>query len=172
MVQQPVGKSKKHLWLWIAVVVAVLLLAFGAGAGLRWWKENHKPPTPRAVVDTSQNLAIGGDLQKAQSQIDESLNRDDLTNDERYLLEYQKGTNYQNNGKHKEALESFNRAVTFKETQSLYTSMGEAAQALKQNKQAIEYFKKAITLIPSSNPVAAEDKASLEQHITSLEQQP
>lgn len=165
MVQQPVGKNKK---LWIIIIPAVLLLAFGAGMGLRWWKEHNKPPTPRAIVNSSQNQAIGGDLQAAQSQIDSSLGRSDLTTDDKYLLYYQKGTNYQNNGKHQEALDNFKQAAGFKETQSLYISMGEVAQALDQKEQAISYFKKAITLIPPTNPVAEEDKASLEQRITSL----
>ncbi len=162
------GSKKKRTTLFIVIGAAVIVLAGLLGAGLAIWK--HGQATPSQVVNTSQNQAIGGDLGKAQADIDKALKRPGLSKDDKYMLYYQKGVNYQNHNQNQLALDVFKQAATFKQTQSLYTSMGDVAKALGDKQQAIAYYTKAIEYIPTKgNPVANEDKQVLQDMIANLQ---
>jgi tetratricopeptide (TPR) repeat protein len=170
------GKRKLHVWRFLRpllLTVAVIVVAGAAGAGLKWWEDRANPPTPQAVALYSQDKALQGDLEASQSEIDKTLQRDNLSNEDKYMLYYQKGTNFQNEGKNKEALDNFKEAVKYKQTYSLYNSMGTVAETLGDSAAAIDYYQKAIPLVgaPPENMTAAEDKKTLEIKIEQLKGQ-
>jgi tetratricopeptide (TPR) repeat protein len=170
------GRRKRSLLkpvLWALGVLLLVAAAASGGALLKKWQNTSKPVPPQQIALSAQDAALDGDLNGAQAQIDQALTRTDLSDENRYDLNYQKGTNFQNEGKNKEALESFKQAATYKQTYSLYNSMAAVAEAMGDLPGAIEYLKKAIPLVgaPPENMSAVEDKKSLEIKIEQLEGQ-
>jgi tetratricopeptide (TPR) repeat protein len=167
------GKRRGPIWkplLKLLIIVAVIGAAAAGGMALKSWQNRTKPVPPQQVALVAQDKALSGDLNAAQTEIDKTLQRTNLTNEDKYALYYQKGTNFQNEGKNQEALENFKQAATFKQTYSLYHSMGTVAEALGDVAAAIEYYEKAIPLVgaPPENMSATEDKKTLEIKIEQL----
>lgn len=170
------GRRKRSLLkpaLWTIGFLVVVAGAALGGALLKKWQNTSKPVPAGQVAVNAQDAALNGDLNAAQSQIDQALERTDLSNADKYMLFYQKGTNFQNEGKNREALENFKKAEAFKQTYSLYNSMGTVAEALGEISAAIDYYQKAIPLVgaPPENMSAAEDKKTLEIKIEQLRKQ-
>lgn len=170
------GRRKRSLLkpvLWTLGFVALVAGAAFGGAALKRWQNTTKPVPPGQVAISAQDSALSGDLSGAQAQIDQALQRTDLSNADKYMLHYQRGTNFQNEGKNKEALEDFKKAEAFDQTYSLYNSMGTVAEALGETEAAIGYYEKAIPLVgaPPENMSAAEDKKTLEIKIEQLRKQ-
>lgn len=169
-------KQRKLPWRWIIISLVVLVLATGVGVGVRWLQthNSHKKNTLTTAqqVVSSDNLAQSGDYSAAQQQIADALKQPNLSDGDKYNLYFQQGANYENQGKNQEALDSYKQAADNKQTQDIYESMGRMAGKLGDTQAAINYYKKAIQLIPSSDPVAAGDKASLERDIMDLGGQP
>ncbi|HSX35883.1 MAG TPA: hypothetical protein VLH84_03030 [Patescibacteria group bacterium] len=156
----------------VLTVVGVIVVALLLGAGVRYWQTRSQGSVPvdrtDAAVLKSQTLSMAGDFTGAQAVVTDALKQKGLSTDQKYQLYYCQGNNYQNHGNVQQALESFKKAATYKQTQSLYESMASLAQSLGDNQSAIVYYKKAITLIPSNKPTAAEDKATDQQIIQAL----
>jgi tetratricopeptide (TPR) repeat protein len=169
---EQVGKKHKKA-LTIIGVVLPLALAGGAGALLKFWQEETKVVPPKQVVGVSQDKAISGDFEGGQAEIDKALEREDLTAGDKYDLYYQKGTNFQNEGKNKEAMDNFKEALKYKKTYSLYHSMGMVAEATQDIQGAIDYYKAALPLVgaPPENPMADDDKIYLQGKIDALSEQ-
>lgn len=170
------GKRKRSLLkpaLWTLGLIVLVAGAAFAGAGLKKWQNSTTPAPPRQVALISQDKALSGDLAAAQADIDKTLARTDLTSADKYTLYYQKGTNFQNDGKNQEALDNFKQAETFQKTYSLYNSMATVAEALGQVQAAIDYYEKAIPLVgaPPENMTAAEDVKTLNIKIEQLRKQ-
>ena len=170
------GRRKRSIMkpvLWTVGFLVVVAAAATGGALLKKWQNATKPAPPQQVALKAQDAALSGDLTTAQGQIDQALKRQNLSNEDKYLLYYQKGTNFQNQGKHTEAMASFQQALNYKQTFSLYHSMALVAEAEGDIAGAIDYLKKAIPLIgaPPENPVADDDKKAFEEKIKALEAQ-
>jgi tetratricopeptide (TPR) repeat protein len=162
------SKAKKAL----AIFGVVLLLAgvIGLGMLLRTWQNQNAPPPTSVVIGESQNKTLTGDFEGGQAEIDKALQRQDLSDEDKYMLYYQKGTNYQNTSKFKEAMEQFKIAEGYKKTYSLYHSMGMVAEELGDIAGAVAYYEKGMPLIvpPPKNPVAEDDKKYLQLKIDEL----
>jgi tetratricopeptide (TPR) repeat protein len=181
-------KSKVPRLRWLAIGVAIIVLAASIGAGTRWLQTHnqHKkqqgtatstPVTPAQTVASksaseSEKKALDGNYDAAQQQIITALKQPNLSNDDKYTLYYQQGANYENYGNNQAALDSYKQAAQNKQTQEIYESMAEVAVKLGDKSAAITYYKKEIQLIPTNNPVAKSDKASIEKSITDLGGQP
>lgn len=171
--KQGAGRKKKVLT--VLAVVLVVVVAAGGGVALRWWQDRDEVTGPKdlpAAIDTSQNLASSGDFEGAHEEIDKALSNPKLSAKEKYELYLQQGTTYYNEGKYQQALDSYKKAAAAQETQGLYEVMANTAQQLGDNQSAIAYLKKAIALIPESNPVGGADKESYEIKIRELGGQP
>lgn len=158
------GRGKKILA--IVGVLAVLGGALAAGVTLKWWQNKTTPPPTNVVIGESQNKALTGDFEGGQAEIEKALQRQDLSDEDKYMLNYQKGTNFQNAGKYQEALDNFKIAEGIKQTYSLYHSMGMVAEELGDIAGAIAYYEKGLPLI--KGPVAEDDKAYLQMKIDEL----
>jgi hypothetical protein len=162
------GKSKKVLA--VLGIVALLAGVVGLGVVIRTWQNKTTPPPTQVVIGESQNKALTGDFEGGQAEIDKALQRQGLSDEDKYMLNYQKGTNFQNAGKFKEAMDQFKIAEGFKKTYSLYHSMGMVAEELGDIAGAVAYYEKGMPLIvpPPKNPVAEDDKKYLQLKIDEL----
>lgn len=170
----------KRIVLWGIAGAVLLVAAISAGIALRMARSNTDDGARQAATKQlqaqagkAQDLALGGDYDAAHKQIDEALQQQGLSTDDKYALYYQQGVTYSNESKFQQAVGSFKQAEAIKTTQNLAESIATAYVQMGDNTQAIAYYKKAISLIPSSgNPVASDDKAVLEQKIRDLGGQP
>ena len=160
------GKRKKI----VTIVVVVLLLVLAAGIGVLVQLLQHKSGSntsnsqtgnskaaltqdtlPQSVKD-AQNSALKGDINQSNKQIASSLATTD-NNDEKFDLYLQQGINYENQSKWDDALNSYKQAEAIKQTYSLYKSMGRVAEAKGDKASALSYYKKALPLVPTNDPL-------------------
>ncbi len=155
----------------------VAVLAVGTGAGVRWWqqqKDYEEAAKPEAISKQAldaQDLALTGNYDKAHQALSEALENPRLSNNERYELLLQQGLTYESQKKYSEALASFKQAESAKQTMVLAESIARVAKETGDNKLAIEYYKKAIPLIPSDEPRRESIKRNYEDWISRLEAQ-
>lgn len=179
-VMETAGASRKKKILTAVVAVLIVIAAGGAGLGLRWWQDrddNSKDQAPQtrsgisSEIDAIQDLRAQGDLEGADKLINDSLKDSNISNDEKYLLYIQQGNNLLNGGDMQGALTSYQNAEAIKTTFEVTSLLGNTYRDAGNKEKAIEYYKKAIPLVPES-PLQAAEKESLEQKITSLGGQP
>lgn len=171
----PKIKVSKKFVVTLIVILLVALTALGAGVLLRWWQDSNQPISPKALpegIEVAQNLASSGDFNAAHEEINKRLGNNNLSDQEKYELYFQQGSTYFNDTKYKEALDSYKQAAAIKETQPAYELMAETCILLDDKAAAINYFKKAIEFIPTTNPVGAGDRLAYETKIRELGGQP
>jgi hypothetical protein len=125
-------------------------------------------------IDDIQNLRTT-DPNEANKKIEDALNDSNASNDTKYMLYLQKGyantkTDTESGATDGGGLEFFVKAATFKETQEVYTLIGEANYAQGKKADAKKAYQKAISLIDSGSPLASSDKKDLEQRITIIDE--
>jgi tetratricopeptide (TPR) repeat protein len=179
-----VGDSvkKRHMVLWAGIGIALFIAAIAGGIALRMAlthdnNDSHSGQTGTiklpSSVSKAQDLSASGDTSGAQKQISDALNKSGVSDSDKYALYYQQGTIYVNQGDYAKAIDSYKKAEALQSTQSLSESIGDAYAASGDAGQAITYYKKAISQISTDgNPVAGDDKTSLEQKIRNLGGQP
>jgi predicted negative regulator of RcsB-dependent stress response len=165
--------GRKKVILTVVGVVFVLIIAAGAGFGLRMTQNKHKtdvstgsPSLPQVVSD-AQDLRLQGNTDEANKKIDAALNDSSTSKEVRYDLLIQKGATLNDQKNYAAAADVYAQAAATTPTSSAYEMMGDAYAAAGQKDKAIEAYKKAIPLLPSS-PVQEDDKASLEYKIREL----
>lgn len=173
------GQSRWHVGpraRMVLSLVAIVVIAGGAGVGARWIRQAHDPRAkiPGALThkqtpaEIAQRAAFDGQPAASQQIIADTLKDKNLSADEKYQLYFQQGATYQNTGDNKSALESYKNAAAAKPTQGVYEALGAVSVLLDDKPGAIEYYKKAIQLIPAKGPLGDEDKAADEQIIKDL----
>lgn len=171
--------KKKRTTLWLIIGISVFVAAVGGGVGLRMLLDNSKPDTSTGIQvqptagNKAQDLAISGKYADAHKQISDALSKPDVSSGDKYVLYYQQGATYLNEGKIQQAIDSYKQAEAVQATHSVTKSIGDAYAQLDNKEEAIEYYKKAISLLATSNsPIAGEDKSLLEEKIRNLGGQP
>lgn len=151
--------KKKFNWRWVAVVAIVLVLALAAGAAARWWqqsktadKEKQTAAAEETKASKAQDLAVSGNFEKSQQAIDSALKESNISADDKYQLYQQQGLNYENQQQYDPAIQSFKQAMAIKETNGIAEALARVYEAKGDNTQAIEYYRKAIALIPKDYP--------------------
>jgi len=170
--------SKKQV-VTVLGVVGALLIAAGAG-GLLWWLQHSQAPqTPAATasplpknVNDVQTLRLQGNYDEAQKKTDDALNNSKTSTDEKYMLYIQQGSTFADQGNFQAAADSYTKAEGVKETYEVATLLATTYTKAGSKDKAIEYYKKAITLIPPNYVLGESDKATFEQDIRNLGGQP
>ncbi len=183
------GKKKQI----ITIVVVVLLLALAAGAGvLLQWLQHRSTNGSKGTVTTSgipgsndgsqnaltqnnlpqsvkdaQGTAAQSDYDQSNKQIAASL-ATSRSNDEKFELYIQQAVNYENQQKWDDALNSYKQAESLKQTSGLYESMGRVAEAKGDKTAALGYYKKAVPLVPTADPLHDFYVNQLQSKITGL----
>ena len=166
--------TKKGIFIGVGVGVGVLLLAAGAGLAVRLLQESivHSKDSAKEAINKKvsdiQVTALSGNYDKAQKAINDELNKPGVSNDEKYALLFQQGLNYENQKKYDDAIKSYEAAAAINQTQAVYEAAARTAEAKGDKQLAIDYYKKAITLIPPDSPVAESTKQHYETSIKNL----
>lgn len=155
------------------------LLVLAVGAGFIWQMLTGKDApsqqgpldsTP-AVVNEIQNLRVQGDSAAVDKKITEELNSSSTTNDTKYMLYIQQGNAATDKSDWNTAIASYQKAEAIKVTYEITSLLGNTYRDAGNKEKAIEYYKKAIPLIPDS-PLKDEDKEMLKTKIRELGGQP
>lgn len=179
--------SKKVLT--IIGVIIVLMLAVGAGAAFRWMQNKNAANDPNGglkgaqnqtasglepAIDEIQNLRLQGKEEEAQKKIDEALRADSgsgsnssTSDSTKYLLYIQQGNGLLEKQDFKGAISSYEKAYAIKASFEATTLLADTWEQAGDKPKAIEYYKKALPIIPKT-PVYDDEKASIEQKITQL----
>lgn len=159
-------------------IFAVVALSLGAGVGVRLLQDKNDTASSDVVykgnpvsneVEDIQRLRAGGNPDAAALKLNQALKKGDLSDAERYMLYIQQGNIASDKNDYPAAAASYEQAATIKQTYEIYMLLGDNWRYAKDNAKALEYYKKALPLIDSKNPMAASYKKSLEQLIASLE---
>lgn len=174
-VQVGSGKQKrKARWPFIAGLAITLVLAAAAGGAVRWFNTKDVPiKAPERqlpeVVEEVQNLRMGSAPEEAQKNIDAALNDPGTSDDVKYMLYIQQGSLAKQNGSMAEAIASYEKAAAIKTNYEITSLLGDTYAQAGNNTLAIEWYKKAIPLVPKEgNPVYEDDVATLENAIRRL----
>ena len=165
----------KRLLIGTGLVVLVAAVAGGAGAGLRWWQvkqDQKRAAQPQAVskeATEAQNLALEGDFDKAHDTVNEALKNPSLSAQAKHDLYLQQGVTYENETKNAEALESYRKAFSIKETMDAAQAIARMFEAAGDKQQAIIYYGKAIPLVPQDDAMRDAFKKYFENKIIVLE---
>lgn len=183
-------KGKKKI-ITIAGVILLILAAAGAGVFLRWQQQTQNQgdqsgndggnssstgnteldglaqnPLPESVKE-AQNLANTGNVEESNKQLGVSI-ANASNNDEKYELYLQQGVNSENEEKWDDAIASYKNAEAIKKTATVYIALGRASAAKGDNKAAVNYYKQAIPLMNTQDPMYEADKRRLEDKIKAL----
>lgn len=178
IVTSPVNKHPKRKKVLIVTGIVVLIVAaVGAGAGVRWLQDRDEqpdvvselPPLPESVQE-AQDLLAEGKVEEADRLVKENLNRDSLSNEERFELYSTQGLIAYEKQDYQEAAAAYERAFEIQETFDMARKLGTTLQQLGDNQGAITYYRRAIELNPPDNPVRESDNNILEQMISALEE--
>jgi uncharacterized protein HemY len=150
-----VEKKRKKV-LMIAGIAALIVLAAGAGVGLRLLQtkdevaEKTLTGLPK-VVDNLETLRDKGDEKAFNAALQNAL-KEDLDDDTKYLVHLQKGHLAMQNQQWQAAIDAYEDAMAIKEDKEVVALLADAYAALGNKAKAIEYYEKAIALVPDSNP--------------------
>lgn len=166
------GPKQKKTWLKVLVAVLVVVLVAAAGAGLRWWQNREEARTIQNVIADAQDRALRGNTDEAQTAVDEALQREGLTNDEKYNLYNEQASIYLAKQEDDKAQESFMLALQYKKTDDVYQGLATLAIRKKDNEQAIKYYQEALKYIDENGPNAEALKKQIQLSIDSLQGKP
>jgi len=175
-----VGRNKRKLWKPILGVMALLVVATAAGVGVRLLQNrddkspNNTPTTVSGIsqdIDDIQTLRSRDDAASADQIITEALEDRHTTDKEKYQLYIQQGNILADKQDYNGAIASYTKSEALDTTFEITSLLGDTYKAAGNKEKAIEYYKKAIPLVPAS-PLQDDEKASLEQKIADLESQP
>lgn len=150
--------GKRKIGRAVVLCAVVLVVAIALGVGARWWQSRDtktadpEPAPAQSEVSAAQDATILGDFDKAHKILDEALAKSDLPKEEEVALVAQQGNVYENQQNYDKALEYYLRAAEIDLTIHLAASIARVAEAKGDNELAIEYYKKAIPLIPPDDP--------------------
>jgi tetratricopeptide (TPR) repeat protein len=160
-----------------ASVAGVLVLAVGAGFIWQMLTRTDSP-SQQGPVDTTpdyvneiQDLRAQGDAQAVEKKINEQLNSGTATDDTKYALYIQQGNAATDKKDFNAAIQSYTKAEAIKVTYEITSLLANTYRDAGNKEKAIEYYKKAIPLIPDT-PLKDDDKESIETKIRNLGGQP
>ncbi len=167
------GKKKQVL---IAGGVVLLVAAAGGAGVLMQWLQHKAPSNPAAATATdtlpdavqkARDLAAAKNFSESNKQLSAGIAATS-NNDEKFELYLQQGVNAENQKKYDDALTSYKNAEAIKQTWPLYVSLGRTSEEKGDKAAALSYYKKALPLIPSDDPLITADTNELKAKITEL----
>lgn len=166
-------KSKAPRWPFVVGLIVAVVLALAAGVFVRWIVDRNKAePAPEplaAEIQEVQDLTLDNKPEEAEKKISELLADPNVSAEVKYSLYLQQGATYYQKGEYQPALDSYTKAFDIRQTYPVAQSIGSTWLALGNKQKAIEYYRKAIELIPQDNPVRDDEVQVIEEQIKALE---
>lgn len=164
--------SKRHVIAGVGLVAAILI-ALGLGALVRWLQAEYDKDNPSQSQNESREPRAGTEIQDLQSEgkteeanekIQEILNDPNSSNDIKYITYIQQGNGYVNIGNVQAGVDAYLKAYEISQTYEVTLLLGDSYAQLGDKPKAVEFYKKALALIPDS-PIVEDEKAAIEQKI-------
>ena len=165
---------KRRLLLISLIVVVVLLLI--CGGGRYRYQHRHKTPsvsstTGQSAVDTAIEQSNNGNTNSALSTLNHAI-KNTTDKSQKAVLYTQLGDTYTNDHNYQAALNGYQQAAqTDGLTYGLAQAIAEAAQQAGNKQLAIQYYQKAISLIPLNDPTGEAERHVFQTSINTLEGQ-
>lgn len=147
-------------------VVVLLLAALGVGIFL-WWQSRSVTQVPPKQV--AQSLGAKGDYSKAHEVIDTALKDSRISQQDKYDLHMQQGYIYEAQKNPDAAMNAYRQAEAVNVNMDVTFSIARLAAEKGDKELAISYYQKALTLIPSDDPMRVEYKKYFESAISVLQ---
>lgn len=169
------SKAKFRKLVVIIGIMLVVILMVGAGVGLRLWQQQSQQSTqapPNALpeqVMNLENLRDSGDKAAFESELNKALADQSLSSETRYLLYVEQGHNAMQNKEWQAALDAYGKAQTLQDTMDIHRLLGDTYYRAGDTANAVDQYKKAISLIPQGNPRRDDIKAEYEIKIKQFE---
>jgi tetratricopeptide (TPR) repeat protein len=119
------------------------------------------------TADSADKSAFEGDVQGGVKQLDEAI-KNTSDSEEQYIYYSRKATLLLNHNILPDALEAAKKAYELRNSSDSAALVGQVAQAQGNTALAIEYYKKAIEHLDTSDPFADEDRAYYQGLVTQL----
>ncbi len=167
----------------IISVVIVLVLALSGGIAAQFYirylnqqsdqkqKQADKAAAFSKVVSNTQELADAGKVDESNKAIQNALKDTSLDKAQRGQLLLQQATNYSEQGDQTGAIDSYQQAVNADETYETYKALADAMVGV-DNQKAIQYYKRALELLPKDGQLNDAYTRTINQDITILGGQP
>jgi len=169
----------------VAGIVTIVVIAAAAGFGIlvRMLQQsgiNGKNPSASQdeggyiaaklppLITEVQNLQSSGKTDEAKKKIDEALDNSATDNNTKYMLYIQKGNVLTNNGDVQGGIAQYLKAFEVSQTYEVTRLLGESYQQVGDKPKAVEFYKKALALVPENGPLTEQDRESIRKIITSL----
>jgi len=171
------GKSHKYVWRFAGLIVLVVVVSLALGVGVRMLQDRPKTLPAKKVdpvaesTEKAQSLSVSGDYDQANTELEQTLKKPNLTTAQKFALYFQQGVNYENQQNYTASLAAYKQADALDQTEGVAHSIARVAAAMGDKATAIAYYQKAITRIPADSPLRSEDKAQYQQSIKDLEAQ-
>lgn len=158
------------------IFAVVVVLAAGAGAAAHWFQaksaqEDAGTPTPTLSEDANdlQNLRSEGNEEEFNKKLFEALANESLDSKSRYQVLLQQGHAHRDKEEYPQAIESYLQAEQVEATFEVTELLADTYHLAGDTAKAIEYYRKAIELIPPDRPTAEATKDLFENIIKELE---
>lgn len=163
------------MWLKAGFIVLLLVLAALAGIVLRWQQQKsdvaQKPTTNGlpTIVNDLERLRDSGDQAAFNAKLEQALDDANLDAQTRYLVYIEEGHNAMQQQEFEAAVVAYTKALDAKQDKQAAALLGDAYVGLGDSAKAIEFYTKAMTLIPADYPRAGALKAEYQDKIDALE---
>jgi len=127
----------------------------------------NKPPAVK-TSDDADKLAADGDVQGGVKKLDDAIKTTDNSHDQ-FIYYSQKATLLFNDKNYAEALVAATQAYNLEKTSDSAAFVGQIARAKGDTAMALDYYKKALNLIDSSDPYAKNDRQYYQGIVNELE---
>lgn len=119
-------------------------------------------------MNTAEEQANNGDSNAALNTLGNAI-KNTTDKSQKAALYTQQGNTYQNDNNYQSAITSYQNAAQANGlTYSLAQSIAESAQAAGNKQLAIEYYQKAIGLVPANDPTGGAEKNAFQAAINQL----
>lgn len=158
------------------VVILSLLVLTGVGGWLTPILINHYQRSAAESREKqfeskrveAQDLRVKGQTDEAVKKVDEALRDPSLTDEQRYGLYIERGNVPFDQKDYAAAIGFYEKAEAIKRDYQVTEVLALAWEYAGNKEKAIEYYKKAIELIPQDTPMARDLKSDLEKSILRL----
>jgi tetratricopeptide (TPR) repeat protein len=174
---------KKPRRLIIFAIIIVIVVVLSAGAAILLSRHNNNSSTSQGskkvavapqelpaekTADAADKLAYSGNVAAGTKALDNAIKSTTNTQDQ-FIYYSSKANLLLNNNDPKDALVAALQAYNLQKTSDSAALVGQISGVVGDKQQSLEYYKKALSLVDPTDPVAKDDTAYYQSIVTSLE---
>jgi tetratricopeptide (TPR) repeat protein len=154
----------------IGLIVLFVAIGFGAQVLVRQLQTDKAQEGAPPAVREVQEIANTGNQEEVDKKINEKLQDSRVSDNEKYLLYQQQGSRFMQKGDAQAAVEAYTKGFAIRETFEMAQAVAGAYWQSGNNEKAIEYYRKAIELVPADHAVRDDEIESMNMMIKMIEE--